>query len=118
MWDSQQRIALCQPIRVMDVPQHRQTSMSRSHFAGIFSAFLFLACEMSPRVGLDSSPVCAVSPRSQAVCAGSWLAAGRDKMQKAEAVWLKYGANRGTIYHYRPAEQSESKPYLISYLLS
>lgn len=28
---------------------------------------------------------CAASPHSQAVCAGSWLAAGRDKRQKAGA---------------------------------
>lgn len=27
--------------------------------------------------------LCAASPCSQAVCAGSWLAAGRDKRQKA-----------------------------------
>ena len=96
----------------------KHQSMSRSDFAGIFSALLFLAGEMFPRVGLDLSPVCAASPRSQAVCAGSWLAAGRDKMQKAEAVWLKRGTNRGTIYHRKLTEQSESRAYLISYLLS
>lgn len=82
--------------------------MSRSDFAGIFSALLFLASAMFPRAGLDTSPVCAALPHSQAVRAGSWLAVERDKMQKAEAVWLKHGTNRGTIYHLKLAEQSLS----------
>lgn len=62
--------------------------------------------------------LCVQSPRSQAVCAGSCLAAGRDKTRKAEAVRLKRGTNRGTIYHRKLAGQSESRAYLISYLPS
>lgn len=62
--------------------------------------------------------LCAALPCSQAVCAGSWLAAGRDKRQKAGAGWLKCSTNRSTIYHYEPAKQRESQAYLISCLLS
>lgn len=102
-----------------DAPQPSPASVNvKIHLAGIFSALLFWAGERLPRAGLNLSPVCSISSPSQAVCPGSWLAPGRDKMQKAEAVLLKYSTSRGTTYCRKPAEQSESMAYLISDLES
>lgn len=102
-----------------DVPQPLLASVNvKIHLTGIFSTLLFWAGERLPRAGLNLSPACPVSSPSQAVCPGSWLAPGRDKMQKAEAVLLKRSTTRGTTYCRKPAEQSESMAYLISDLES
>lgn len=118
VWDSQR--GLCCVEQFMwrmhhgSIGQHQ--SMSRPSFASSQHCY-FWPVKGFQGLGWTCLP-CAALPCSQAICAGSWLAAGRDKRQKAGAGWLKCSTNRSTIYHHEPAKQRESQAYLISYLLS
>lgn len=119
VWDNQQKIDLCQLIWVTYVPQHRQASVSVE--TRLCSHPLSVAIFGRWRVSEDWAGLvpCVWSvPCSQAVRAGSCLAAGRDNRQKAGAVRLKHHTNRGTSYHHKQVEKSESLAYLISNLLS
>lgn len=102
VWDSRWRTALCQPLRVTDVPPHRQTSVRvktrlRWH---LLRVAIFGRWDVSKGWAGLVSP-CAPRrpvPRLFGLAPG-WLrerrrGRGGDKMQKAEAVRLKRGTER------------------------